>query len=484
CQFTAEETAFLFFYEQGKTSYRQKYIEADFAGDILELPAGTMSGTFGFAYREEALNDTPGIQAQNSNYWGLTTAGITKGDDSIKEAFLELGVPVLKGLPLAERLDFTVSGRYSDYKSYGDSTTYKAAVNWAITKEWRVRASEGTSFRAPGLYELYLGNQLGFLGQSAIDPCYDYSDSTNTTLIANCASQGIPDNYLSANLTTGTPYSSAQVYSGGGAGILEAETSKNRTVGLIWTPSFDKLQVAIDFFETKIDNQITQFGAANILSACYTSTNLSSPFCSLFQRDLAAGSSTQFMITSVNNNYVNVAEQFMRGFDLTLNYEHAFGPVKMRIESENSFIRKWTYRLLDGSDTEDYLLFGVGYPEYVGNLNTRFDYKDYTLNWNVVMVGESSVFDYYEQNCYSGTLYGVSGQNYCYDMNTEFYANHNVSLRKRFDNWSVTATVRNLLDESPPLISSGTATRLGNAALTSQYDFFGRAFTLQVSRRW
>ncbi|ESQ78306.1 hypothetical protein AEYBE204_14135 [Asticcacaulis sp. YBE204] len=479
--FTPEETAFLFGYETGTTTYTQKYIEATFSGDLWDLPAGTMAGTFGFMLRKEAIDDQPGINAQNSNYWGLTTAGRTKGEDSINEAYLELGIPVLKSLPLIQKLDITLSTRLSDYASYGSNSTWKAGLNWQIVDSLRLRGSQGTSFRAPALYEQYLGNQVGYSSQSSIDPCYAYGSSTSIseTVKTNCKALGLAETYSASG------YSSATIYTGGGkAAGLQPETSENHTVGLIWTPKFAKLNVALDFFETKINNQITTYGSYNILYECLNSVNMSSPYCSLFTRDTVSTSTTFGRITSVQNSYVNVAEQFMRGFDLTFAYNHDFGFAKFALNSQHSFIRKWTYQLMNSTTPTNYLGY-VGYPEYVGNLSTTLTRGTYTFGYSVSLVGETSDRDYYGTNCYTGTLYGVSGTTYCYDMNTEFYANHTLSLRKRFDTFSVTATVRNALNEDPPAISgSYTSYRLGNAPLTSQYDQLGRTFTIAIEKKW
>ena len=136
-------------------------------------------------------------------------AGRTAGDDSVNELFAEFEVPVFKGLPGIESLDFQASGRYTDYDSYGEGSTYKVGVNWQITPDWRVRASKGTSFRAPALYELYLANQTSFTNQGAVDPCIDWGNSTNPQIRANCAAVGVPFDYTAA----GT--SSALVTTGG-----------------------------------------------------------------------------------------------------------------------------------------------------------------------------------------------------------------------------------------------------------------------------
>ncbi len=477
-QFTAEEAAFLFGYEQGKTVYKQNYIEADFSGDLFTVPAGTVSAALGFSYRTEYLNDQPGAQAAASNSWGLTTAGQTRGKDSIKEAFLEVAVPLVKDVFLIKKLDIDLSTRYSDYDSYGSNSTYKVGVNWALTNSLRLRGSQGTSFRAPALYELYLGNQTGFLGQSTIDPCYNLAAASNpsATVVANCAAQGIPTNY------TATGSSSALIYSGGGKGILSAETSTNKTLGLIWTPSFSKIQVALDYFETEVNNQVSKFGSANILYQCYNSPNMSSPFCSLFQRDLTAGSTTQYNILTVHDNYLNVAQQNMRGYDLTLSYAHDFSFGKFRFDSQNSLIKDWTYTLLNGSAPQNQLGY-TSAPEYVGNLDFRLDHGDYTFYWNVDMVGATDDIDYFG-TAYN-TNYNSTGQKVFLTRATKFYTAHTFTVRKKFDKWTLVGTISNLTDQDPPQVSTGVYSgRLGNAPLTSQYDQFGRTFTLSVQRKW
>mgnify|MGYP000712387472 CR=1 FL=1 len=62
--------------------------------------------------------------------------------------------------------------------SYGDDTTYKVGLNWQITDSWRFRATQGTSFRTPALYELYLADQTSFIGQRFIDPCINWGDTS------------------------------------------------------------------------------------------------------------------------------------------------------------------------------------------------------------------------------------------------------------------------------------------------------------------
>src|SRR5690606_21944792 len=128
-------------------------------------------------------------------------------------------LPLISGKPGFESLKLNASGRVFDYDSLDSSdNVWKLGVNWQINPTVRLRATKGTSFRAPGLYELYLGDQTGFLSQLAIDPCILWGESNNTNLRANCAAEGIPADFTGAA-------SSATVIAGGGLGVLEPETS-------------------------------------------------------------------------------------------------------------------------------------------------------------------------------------------------------------------------------------------------------------------
>src|SRR3546814_1745772 len=79
---------------------------------------------------------------------------------------------------MIERLTLSGAARYTHVEatarggaqdSFSD-TTWKVGADWAVTEWLRFRGTWGTSFRAPALFELFLQDQTGFLGQSDIDP--------------------------------------------------------------------------------------------------------------------------------------------------------------------------------------------------------------------------------------------------------------------------------------------------------------------------
>jgi len=475
--FTDAEKLFLFANEKGTTTYEQAYVEGTMSGDLFSLPAGPVGAAVGFQLRSEKLDDKPGITSATYNIWGLTSAGRTKGDDTIKEVFGELAVPVFKGLPGIEALDLSLSARYTDYDSYGSNSTYKAGVNWQIVPALRLRATYGTSFRAPALYELNLGGQTGFLGQTSIDPCIRYENSTDPRIQANCAL------VVPANFTGGTN-GSALIQTFGGSN-LKAEESKAYTLGVVWSPSFMDLNVAIDYFDINVDDEVTRFGAGNIVNQCYKSSNYpTNPYCSLFTRGDA---SVNFGITYVNDSYTNIAKQKNRGIDLTYRYIHEFDFGRLSFDGQFTWQLEDVTTLLLGSDRSDYNGTTNGYdgPDFTGQMNLRFDRGDWTVNWSIDMVGKGSDTEVFGGDTFLSTRYGQFNGDRVpvyYKQYAEFTATHDISVRKKFDDLTLTAGITNIFNDIAPNVSTGQF-RVGTAAL-NQYDIVGRSLFINVTKRW
>ncbi len=111
-------------------------------------PAGAVGAVIGALYQEDSIDDQPAQAIQDGQAWDDSQAGRTRGEDTTSAIYGELGVPLLKDVPFADKLQFTLSGRYTDVDSYGSESTYKAGLNWQIVPQFRVRASQGTSFRS------------------------------------------------------------------------------------------------------------------------------------------------------------------------------------------------------------------------------------------------------------------------------------------------------------------------------------------------
>jgi len=478
-QLSAVDRDFILGYETGMTFYDHDYIEGSISGELFNLPAGPIGVALGFQYREERINDKPGENERNSNYWGSSAAVQTVGQDTIKEIFAEVELPLLRDLPMLHEVTLNLSGRMSEYDTYGDNSTYKIGLNWALSQSWRIRASQGTSFRAPALYELFLGNQTNFSFAQASDPCRNWGLSTNPVLQANCAAGRPGEGALPDTFPT-LPTSSALVTVGGGMGVLEAETADTFSVGLIWTPSFVDFNVAVDYYDVEINDQVAQFGAVNIVNACYLSENFpNDPLCTLFTRAPASHPTRPLEILTINDSYVNIARQASEGIDVTMRYQHDVGFGDLTLNARVSYILNWESQLRNAS-VPTQLHDRIGNPRWVANLNARLDYNDWTFYWagNFVPGTDNQKFFASSSATYFGeTVYPV--------RKVEFYQTHDISARRIFDDWSLQVGIQNVFDEAPNYISaSSNATRVGNFPLTSQYDWIGRRAYVSVGYNW
>jgi len=477
--FSPAEKAFLTATDIGHTTYEQGYVQGDVTADLFELPAGPLGTDVGFHVRRDRINDVPGEYTLEGDSWGLSGAGITRGAQDVQELFAEFSVPVLKNFPFVKALNFNISGRYSHYDTVGDAKTYKASMNWRITDWFAVKYVQGTSFRAPQLYELFLANQTGYLNQFGLDPCINYGMGASANVAKNCASQGIPPNYA------GTGPSALEVAGGAGKGNLLPETSLAKTVGLVFTPHWFGINagVEVDYYENHISNGIQQFGASNILYSCYNSNTFpTNGYCNLFTRDLNPSSPTYLNILQVDNNYVNVASVLDRGLDATFFLSQKLPyDIRFRFDSQLS----WTFEestQLPNATKVDYN-GTVGSPSFVGNMNFKFDWHTWTVNWFVNMIGKTSddrlVSDQVPN--YRGT--GVAANVL---IHTPFYAVHNLSFQKKIgDDLTVTAGVLNVFDEPPPAYSDeGVEGLLGQVPLASQYDLVGRTGFVQLDKKF
>src|SRR5690606_2945369 len=441
--------------DHGKTTSHQCTINAIFSGELFDLPAGALGAAFGLEYRTYKINDQPGELSRNQYLWGQSSANVTKGDDKVKEAFVELEVPLLKGITGIESLTANVSGSVFEYDTVdGSDNVWKVGLNWQINPALRVRGTRGTSYRAPGLYELYLGNQTGFQSQTAIDPCVRWGESSNDQLRANCAAIGIPEDYTAAGS------SSAIVYTSGGAGQLAPETSTAKSLGVVFTPAFANLSVAVDYFDYEVNGQITSLGAGDIVSGCYGAANFPNNFCNLLERNPANAPAQAHMITAIYAQYVNINKQRVRGYDMTANWDTDFTFGKFGLEAQVTYTLEDVAQISDspeasGLSVSDQLGY-TGRPELVANLAMNFTRGDWTYNWLTTYVGETSNTDI------TDTFTSQGRPNSRRDIVADARHYHTVSVSYRQADWEILAGVANVFDKEPPVMTTGAATRYGN----------------------
>ncbi|EGN74949.1 outer membrane receptor for ferrienterochelin and colicin [Idiomarina sp. A28L] len=465
---------FIFGNDKGKTVYKQDTVDAYITGDVLDLPAGPLATAVGVAYQTDELQDTPGFHTRNGNSWGLSSAGITAGRSTTTAAYAEIQAPLVRDVYLMEALDLTASARYTNVNTYGSGETYKLSANWTIGNGFRMRASRGTSFRAPALFELFLEGQTGFLGQLS-DPCVNWVESTNEILQANCQAAGVPDTYIAAvggSMTSIT---------GGGAGQLEAETSTSEGIGLVYTSPESTFAVSADYYDVTIRGQISNVAGGTVLANCYFSEAGfdNEPFCrQITRRTGNEGNNFDWGVETVRGGYLNTSEQRVRGADFVVTYqtETPVGHVRMRL-NHTSTIERYFKQF---SDSDPIQFVGrVGNPKQSGNLNTTLTRDDWSFNWNIQYVDRVSNNHLYTR----GDIVTYRGEDYRVVGSTGRYFMHSASVNTTVgDNLDVTFGIANLFDRLPPQASPSRVNTAGNTMLfASQYELLGRRAFLNMS---
>lgn len=515
--YSPEEFDFLFAWDKGETRYTQKYVEAIVSGDLFELPwSGPIGLAVGATIREDEINDVPGPIRQADNGFNFGGAGVTAGKSITKEAFGEISIPLLQDIPFIQNLEFSGAARVTNVKAtrasdgFSDSTngnwTYKLGLNWEVNDVLRLRGTYGTSYRAPALFEQFLADQTGFLGQRQVDPCIQWGlnlaqGNISQRFADNCAADGVDAGHTGAGVSLAT-------LSGGGVGVLDPETSKAWTVSAVLTPSFSFLpdtdiSIAVDYFDIEVNGEIAQLGSAAILGQCYASDFFpNDPLCGQFYRfsdfdngnapaDVAAQydqpGGDRDNVAVVFDQFFNINSQKNRGVDVTARVVHDFGgDTRLTFQAQMTWQTKDSVALFDGF-TEDNN-GEAGEPIFVADSFLQLDTGPWSFNYGLdVIGGTDDREDFIEAN---GTLcptYVTLGT-VCVKLTTPAQFYHSLSVTRDIgDDFRVTVGMTNITDNNPPRTTQigGDGTRsVGQGLLYSQYDLVGRRAFVNFNLRY
>ena len=354
------------------------------------------------------------------------------------------------------------SGRYTDYDTVGDDTTYKAGFNWQIIDQVRLRSSFGTSFRAPALFESFLGGQTAF--SSASDACeeWDTTNDPSSNLYQNCQSEGLPLGHLGF---TSTP----QVITFGNTGRLAPETSESLTAGVVFDFDSIGLSFAIDYFDLEVIDEIDKFGPRSIMSQCYNLPTDQFPQPGTVCDFLSLRDPASLNIDEINDSYFNIDKKNVDGIDYTVRYAKTFGGFDIVADLRASNIKTWT-RTLFGGVIDDFN-GTIGLPEWNGQLDLTANWQDWTFYYGVDWIGSQEEY----------TFNGIDPATSIFVLDTKDVYYHAISARYQADKWSAQLGVTNLADKDPPIVSDVLTAFAGGAAFHTAYDLRGRSVFVNLS---
>lgn len=326
---------------------------ANATGSIYTLPAGDLGVAIGAEYRKVTGYDHPD-QLAAAGYTTDLAGNPTDGGYNVKEAYAELDIPILKGVPFAEQLNLNLASRYSDYSNFGSTTNSKVSFTWKPVKDILTRGTWAQAFRAPTVGDTFGGGSQTF--DTYLDPCdssYGAAKS-DPAVAARCAAAGVPTGFRQVN-QAGSPVSAggaqgiAPFYAGAGNASLKPETATTKTLGIIFSPSqLPGASVSVDWYRIELKDAITALGAQDVLNNCYVQNDPT--YCTSIVRDPATG-----MVTSLARGNTNIGGLLTEGWDIGGTYIFPTTPYgKFSLNLDGTYLSKWKQKPSNDADWVDY----------------------------------------------------------------------------------------------------------------------------------
>jgi iron complex outermembrane recepter protein len=353
-------------------------ISGDF-GAVFELPGGPVGFAVGAEYRKETSRSTPAPEDTAGSTFGNIIFP-SRGSYSVKEAFAELSVPVLKDIPFANELSFGAAIRYSDYTTVGSTLTWKFDATYSPIRDIKFRGTIAEAVRAPNIGELFDPASQTF--EFITDPCDQNELGNGTgTRAANCAA--LLSGLGVANPATYNDTASASLagFSQGNANLRE-EKAKTKTVGVVVQPRFlPGFSLAVDGYDIKLTNAINQVSAQEIADLCVDQPDLNNVFCAAITRQ--SGGTNAGRITNFLVQPENVASFRTRGVDFAVNYGFEPGDLgRFNARVVGGYLDRLEFIGTPGADATD-SRNTPGAPKWVVTGDLTYKKGPLTLNYGI-----------------------------------------------------------------------------------------------------
>lgn len=435
----------------------QKVAAVNFrTNSLFALPAGPVGLAFGAEYREEKVGGfvDPLFQpvvanGVTSGTWIYGNYLATTGKYTVKEAFAELLVPLIKGA------DFNGAVRATDYSTSGTVVTWKAGLTYQMIPDIKFRGTVSRDIRAPNLQELFAAG----------------TGRTNT--VNRPTSTGVATDQFNESTV--------------GNSALKPEIAMTYGAGVVLTPQFiPGLAFSADYYHINLKGAISSLVAQTLVDQCYTGGLQSA--CAFISTTGGRGVVTPgLVITSIEikpTNFVGIKTQ---GIDFEGSYRHPLGDGSITLRALASYaiglktdngvaavtndvgqntggLPTWTYRFSAGYDFRS----GFG-AQFIARGVSPGVYNNNYIVCSTNCPAATSDFHTINTNRIPGAFY--------FDMNA------NYTIKSRGSQFEVFMAIKNILNSDPVLVANGPtgnntpAYPQTNRAL---YDVLGRVFRVGV----
>ena len=425
-------------------------IDTKFDGPVFTLPGGEVRLAIGGQYRDETFSVDSGILLFDI-------------DRDVVAAFGEIFVPIIgasNSSPGFERLEITAAGRFEDYSDFGSTTNPKVGLLWSPVNDLNLRATYGTSFRAPLLFELDTSSLSG--------------------LLANIPNPSSPSGTTLSLITFGFGPEGQQ---------LNPEEATTWTVGFDFTPdAIPEFSVEFTYFDIDFDGRIAE---TNAFFDAFTDPEFASVLISPVPSDLVTALTSLppglfFNLTTsdpgdaeflVDNRRRNIAATDVNGFDINLRYSKETGVGNLGVSLNANYLLNFEEQLTPSAIAFD-------------RVDTVFNPVDLTLRGNLFWNHESgfgaSAFINYTDSYTDDQVDPVEKVEAWTTVDlTLRYATRQSQNKNILDGTVLSLSIQNVFDNDPPLVNDlGFANLTGLGFDPENANPLGRYVAFQITKAW
>jgi iron complex outermembrane receptor protein len=436
---------------QGVVLYGGKSVltqfDAALSGEIFRLPGGAVMAAVGTDLRREEYKFNGDARAASARPVILNAPfddvnALNNVHRDIKAIYAELLVPVTKDL------EVTFAGRRDHYSGFGSTFNPKVSFRYQPLASLLFRGSYNTGFRAPSFNQLFNGiTESAYAGKDLADP------ARCPTLKVDSTKPGCE----AVNPVTLT----------GGRRELGPETAKQGSLGVVWEP-IARTSFNADLWEVRKEDTIDSFNVATMVA----NYDLFQDFFLRFPNG---------ELGAIDQRWINAGERITRGLELGARTGGNFNGTVWGVGMDGSRLLKKTSRATRNSQFSE---SEVGKFTYTGDLGLKWKHTAYLTakrgNWSGMLqnVYRSGYDDQVLPGVASGRIV-PSNYNPKVDAYSIFHASVNYTGIK---NLTLTAGIKNLLDEDPPFaITYDSNSGAGSSWEPRVADPRGRSFTLTAN---
>lgn len=353
-------------FDNGGFSFLQNTSNLNFSREIDGIGKG-FNLALGAEYRYERYTIEAGEPASYRNYNPDKATGAQgfpgyQPSDEVQANRSTAGLYADAELDVTDKWLLNGAVRYENYSDFGSTFNYKLSSRYKVARNFNLRGSYSTGFRAPSLQQI------------------NFSSTFTTVQGSNVAEVKIAPNYSPITKAAGIPE-------------LKQEKSRNASVGFTWNP-LPQFSVTVDGYWVRIEDRV-------VLSGQFAADQPGIDPALAAQMNALNVGLAQFFANAVNTTN--------KGIDIVLDYNRTMGNHRYRMLfagniQDMSIDRINVPAKLAGSealrqnflsDREQAFILASAPPSKL-TLNPEYGYKAWTIGARFTRFGEVKILGYGE----------------------------------------------------------------------------------------